>query len=140
MKYNDNQKCNNFGTSSSNLNDPSVQEAGGMNNGYLNNNYGSSSSSNPFSNKYYKSIKEKSNRSLDYDFEDEEYYNENELAYKILNNSKFQIHTSERGGTPFIIYDEIKIMKDGKEIENKTIEEIKNASTNNWKLSNILFI
>ena len=62
-------------------------------------------------------------------------FNENELEYKILNNSRFKIHTSEKGAKPFIIYDEIKIMKDGKEIENKTIEEIKNITTNNEKLS-----
>ena len=62
-------------------------------------------------------------------------FNENELEYKILNNSRFKIHINKKGATPFIIYDEIKIMKDGKEIENKTIEEIKNITTNNEKLS-----
>ena len=137
QSHNSSQKSNNFGPNSSYMNAPSVQEAREMmNNEFGNSNYDSSSSSGPFSKDSYISIKEKSNRSFNNDFEDEEYYNENELEYKILINSRFKIHTSKRGKTPFIKYDEIKIMKDGKEIENKTIEEIKNATTNNENLSN----
>jgi len=137
QSLNSSQKSNNFGPNSSYLNAASVQEAREMNNEFGNNNYDSSSSNNPFSNKSYKSIKEKSNRSYDNDFEDDEYYyNRNDLEYKILSNSRFKIHTSKKKTTPFVNYDEIKIMKDGKEIENKTIEEIKKISTNNEKLSN----
>jgi len=94
-----------------------------------------SSSSGPFSQNSYKKMKERSNRSFHFDFGDEE-YNENELIYKILNNSKFALHTNKKGNKPFIIYDEIKLFKKGKEIENKTIDEIKNATTSNEKLLN----
>ena len=103
---------------------------------YLNQaNYDYSSSSGPFSKNSYKIMKERSNRSLDFDF-DYEKYNENELIYKILNNSKFVLHTNKKGNRPFIIYDEIKLCKKEKEKENenKTIDEIKNATTSNEKL------
>ena len=95
------------------------------------------SSSGPFSGKSF-SFKNSSFRD-DYSFEDDfedEGYNENELEYKILENSKFTIHTNRKGQTPFIIYDEIKIIKNKKESENKTIEEIRNSTTKDERLSN----
>jgi len=67
---------------------------------------------------------------------EEEYYNENELEYKILNNSKFILHTNKKGQKPFIIYDEIKIIINEKESEYKTIEDIRNATTNNKEIEN----
>ena len=91
----------------------------------------------PFSQNSYLAAKQRSNRMFDMDFEiDNEDYDENELVYKILNNSKFVLHTNKKGKIPFIIYDEIKLFKKEKEIENKTIEEIKNATTSNEKLLN----
>ena len=96
-----------------------------------------SSSFGPFSQNSYIAAKQRSNRMFAMDFEiDNEDYNENELVYKILNNSKFVLHTNKKGKIPFIIYDEIKLFKKEKEIENKTIEEIKNATTSNEKLLN----
>ena len=67
---------------------------------------------------------------------EDEYYNENELEYKILNNSKFILHTNKKGQKPFIIYDEIKIIINEKESEYKTIEDIRNATTNNKEIEN----
>ena len=91
----------------------------------------------PFSQNSYLAAKQRSNRMFDMDFEiDNEDYDENELVYKILSNSKFELHTDKKGKIPFIIYDEIKLFKKEKEIENKTIEEIKNATTSNEKLLN----
>ena len=91
----------------------------------------------PFSQNSYLAAKQRSNRMFEMDFEiDNEDYDENELVYKILNNSKFVLHTNKKGKIPFIIYDEIKLFKKEKEIENKTIEEIKNATTSNEKLLN----
>ena len=58
------------------------------------------------------------------------------MLYKILKNSKFTLHTNKKGQKPFIIYDEIKIIEDEKETENKTIEEIRNAFSFNDRLSN----
>ena len=96
-----------------------------------------SSSFGPFSQNSYLAAKQRSNRMFEMDFEiDNEDYDENELVYKILNNSKFVLHTNKKGKIPFIIYDEIKLFKKEKEIENKTIEEIKNATTSNEKLLN----
>ena len=96
-----------------------------------------SSSFGPFSQNSYLAAKQRSNRMFEMDFEiDNEDYDENELVYKILNNSKFELHTDKKGKIPFIIYDEIKLFKKEKEIENKTIEEIKNATTSNEKLLN----
>ena len=146
QSHNSSQKSNKYGPNSSYLNRQSVVEAHeNMENGFENNAYYSSSSG-PFSQNSYKSAKQKSNRSFDNDFDndnDNEGYNENELEYKILNNSIFILHTHEKGKTPFIIYDEIKIIKkiekeNGEiiETENKTIDEIKNATTNNEKLLN----
>ena len=136
LSLNSSLKSKNYDPSSSYLNGKSLQAAhDNMNNEFERNNYDSSSSSSPFSKESFKSIKEKSNRSFQNDFDDEEYI-ENELEYKILSNSKFILHTNKKKQKPFIIYDEIKIIKNGKETENKTIEEIKNATTNNTKLSN----
>ena len=99
--------------------------------------YNYSPSFSPFSQNSYKAHKERSNRSFNFDFgSDDEDYDENELVYKILNNSKFELHTNKKGKIPFIIYDEIKLFKNEKEIEIKTIEEIKNATTRNEKLLN----
>ena len=72
---------------------------------------------------------------LDNDFE---YggFNKNELEYKILNKSKFVIHTNKKGQAPFIIYDEIKIIVNEEETENKTIKEIKNATIKDERLIN----
>ena len=99
--------------------------------------YNYSPSFGPFSLNSFKALKERSNRSFDFDFgSDDEDYDENELVYKILNNSKFELHTNKKGKIPFIIYDEIKLFKNEKEIEIKTIEEIKNATTRNEKLLN----
>ena len=96
-----------------------------------------SSSFGPFSQNSYLAAKQRSNRMFEMDFEiDNEDYDENELVYKILNNSKFVLHTNKKGKIPFIIYDEINLIKKEKEIENKTIEEIKNATTRNEKLLN----
>ena len=133
---NSSQRSNNLGVNSSYLNNPSVLEAHeNINNGYDNNSYYSSSSG-PFSQQSYKSAKQKSNRSFDNDFDDEEYYIENELIYKILNNSKFVLHTNKKGERPFIIYDEITLFKKIKkekeekiETENKTIDEIRKATS-----------
>ena len=139
QSHNSSQRSNNFGPNSSYLNNPSVIEAHeNMNNGYENN-MNNSSSIGPFSNNSYKNAKEGSNRSLDNDFDnDDEGYNENELIYKILNNSQFALHNNKKGNKPFIIYDEINLFKKGKEkeIENKTIDEIKNATTSNERLLN----
>ena len=103
--------------------------------------YNYSPSFGPFSQNSYKAQKERSNRMFDIDFgSDDEDYDENELVYKILNNSKFTLHTNKKKETPFIIYDEIKLFKKEKEktieAENKTIEEIKKATTSNEKLLN----
>ena len=122
------------------MNAPSVQEAHeNMINGNENNSYYSSSSG-PFSQKSYKSAKQKSNRSFENDFDNEDEYSENELEYKILNNSKFVLHTSKKENKLLIIYDEIKLFKKEKEktIETniKTIDEIRNANTRNEKLLN----
>ena len=141
QSHNSSQKSNKYGPNSSYLNRQSVVEAHEkMENGYENNSYYSSSSG-PFSQNSYKSAKQKSNRSFDNDFENEdEVFNENELVYKILNNSKFTLHTNKKKEKPFIIYDEIKLFKKEKEktieAENKTIEEIKKATTSNEKLLN----
>ena len=99
--------------------------------------YNYSPSFGPFSQNSYKAQKERSNRMFDIDFgSDDEDYDENELVYKILSNSKFELHTDKKGKIPFIIYDEIKLLKNGKEVEIKTIEEIKNATTSNDRLLN----
>ena len=99
--------------------------------------YNYSPSFSPFSQNSYKAHKERSNRSFNFDFgSDNEVYDENELVYKILKNSKFVLHTNKKGKIPFIIYDEIKLLKNGKEVEIKTIEEIKNATTSNERLLN----
>ena len=96
-----------------------------------------SSSFGPFSQNSYKALKERSNWSFNFDFgSDDEDYDENELVYKILNNSKFELHTDKKGKIPFIIYDKIKLFKNEKEVEIKTIEEIKNATTSNERLLN----
>ena len=99
----------------------------------MNNKFGSCIS--PFSHESYILDNKNSKRDISKEF-DNEIYNRNELQYKILNNSKFLIHTNKKGETPFIIYDEIKILINGKESENKTIEEIRNATSDNDKLSN----
>ena len=141
QSHNSSQQSNKYDPNSSIMNATSLVEAHeNMNDGYENNKNDSSSSS-PFSQNSYKSAKQKSNRSFDNDFENEdEGFNENELVYKILNNSKFTLHTNKKKETPFIIYDEIKLFKKEKEktieAENKTIEEIKKATTNNEKLLN----
>jgi hypothetical protein len=141
QSHNSSQQSNKYDPNSSYMNGPSLVEAHqNMNNGFENNKYDSSSSS-PFSQNSYKSAKQKSNRSFDNEFENEdEVFNENELVYKILNNSKFALHTNKKKEKPFIIYDEIKLFKKEKEktieAENKTIEEIKNATTSNEKLLN----
>ena len=141
QSHNISQQSNNYGPNSSIMNATSLVEAHeNMNDGYENNKNDSSSSS-PFSQKSFQSAKQKSNRSFDNDFENEdEGFNENELVYKILNNSKFTLHTNKKKETPFIIYDEIKLFKKEKEktieAENKTIEEIKKATTSNQKLLN----
>ena len=141
QSHNSSQQSNKYDPNSSIMNATSLVEAHeNMNDGYENNKNDSSSSS-PFSQKSFQSAKQKSNRSFDNDFENEdEGFNENELVYKILNNSKFTLHTNKKKETPFIIYDEIKLFKKEKEktieAENKTIEEIKNATTSNEKLLN----
>ena len=99
--------------------------------------YNYSSSFSPFSQNSFKALKERSNRSFDFDFgSDDEDYDENELVYKILNNSKFVLHTNKKGKIPFIIYDKIKLFKNEKEVGIKTIKEIKNATTSNERLLN----
>ena len=112
-----------------------------MNNGFHSTN--ESSSNNPMSRPSFKSAQKKSKRNfynyIIYDeekIEEKEYNYENELEYKILNKSRFILHTNLRGQSPFIIYDEIKIIKNEKEIENKTIEEIRNATTSYKELKN----
>ena len=102
------------------------------------------SSNNPLSSPSFKIEQDRSKRNfysnIFYEEEkinkEEEYYNESEMEYKILNKSKFKLHTNKKGQTPFIIYDEIKIIINEKETENKTIEEIRNTTTNNQKLKN----
>ena len=144
QSHNSSQRSNNLGVNSSFFNNPSVLEAHeNINNGYENNSYYSSSSG-PFSQPSYKSAKQKSNRSFENDFDnDEDFYIEKELVYKILNNSKFVLHTNKRGEKPFIIYDKITLIKKVKyekeektETENKTIDEIRKATSSNEKLSN----
>ena len=126
-------QSNNYEQNFYDLDDASVKDIDeSMSNDYENKSY--KSSSGPFSGKSF-SFKNL-NSSFENDFDDEEEFNENELEYKILNNSKFTLHTNRRGKIPFIIYDEIKIIKKGKEIENKTIEEVRKATTNNQRLSN----
>ena len=129
-------QSNNYGPNFSDLNDELNNDKDeNMNNDHENKSY--ESSSGPFSGKSF-SFKNSSFRD-DYSFEDDfedEGYNENELEYKILENSKFTIHTNRKGQTPFIIYDEIKIIKNKKESENKTIEEIRNSTTKDERLSN----
>ena len=134
QSHNSSQQSNKYDPNSSIMNATSLVEAHeNMNDGYENNKNDSSSSS-PFSQKSFQSAKQKSNRSFDNDFENEdEGFNENELVYKILNNSKFTLHTNKKKETPFIIYDEITLFKKVKneteekiETENKTIDEIKN--------------
>ena len=99
--------------------------------------YNYSPSFGPFSQNSYKALKERSNRSFNFEFDsDDEDYDENELVYKILKNSKFELHTDKKGKIPFIIYDKIKLFKNEKEVEIKTIEEIKNATTSNERLLN----
>ena len=93
-----------------------------------------SSSISPFSHNSYNSEKEKSKRDIYNEFENGG-YNINELQYKILSKSKFFLHTNKKGQTPFFIYDEIKIIINEKENENKTIQDIRNATTNDERLS-----
>jgi len=104
-----------------------------MNNKYERNSYDLSSCG-PFSNDSYKSEKE-TFINLDNDFEYGD-FNKNELVYKILNKSKFILHTNKKGRAPFIIYDEIKIIVDEEETENKTIEEIRKAIIKDGRLIN----
>ena len=94
-----------------------------------------SSSIRPFSHNSYNSEKKKKKRDIYNEFENGG-YNINELQYKILSKSKFFLHTNKKGQTPFFIYDEIKIIINEKETENKTIGEIRNITTNNQKLKN----
>ena len=102
------------------------------------------SSNNPLSRPSFKIEQDRSKRNfysnIFYEEEkiikEEEYYNESEMEYKILNKSKFKLHTNKKGQIPFIIYDEIKIIINEKETENKTIEEIRKTTTNNQKLKN----
>ena len=101
-----------------------------------------SSTNNPLSRLSFKLEQGKSKRNFYSNIVDddekikEEYYNENELEYKILNNSKFTLHTNKKGQKPFIIYDEIEIIINEKESEYKKIEDIRNATTSNKKLEN----
>ena len=102
-----------------------------------------SSTNNPLSRLSFKLEQGKSKRNFysnivddNEKIKEEEYYNENELEYKILNNSKFILHTNKKGQKPFIIYDEIKIIINEKESEYKTIEDIRNATTNNKEIEN----
>jgi len=104
-----------------------------MNNKYERNSYDLSSCG-PFSNDSYKSEKE-TFINLDNDFEYGD-FNKNELVYKILNKSKFILHNNKKGRAPFIIYDEIKIIVDEEETENKTIEEIRKTSIIDERLIN----
>jgi len=92
-----------------------------------------SSTINPFSLTSYKSEIQKSKRNISDEFGG--YIND--LEY-ILNESKFILHTNKRGEKPFIIYDEIIVIKNENEIENKTIEEIRKITTynDNDKLAN----
>ncbi len=85
-----------------------------------------SSTLNPFSRTSYKSEIQKSKRNILDEFGD--YIND--LEY-ILNESKFILHTNKKGEIPFIIYDEIIVIKNENEIENKTIEEIRKPTTDN---------
>ena len=85
-----------------------------------------SSTLNPFSHTSYKSEIQKSKRNILDEFGD--YIND--LEY-ILNESKFILHTNKKGEIPFIIYDEIIVIKNENEIENKTIEEIRKPTTDN---------
>mgnify|MGYP006873058196 CR=1 FL=1 len=135
--HNSSQQSNNFGPNSSYINAPSVQEAHeNVYNEFGNRDLDSSSSS-PFNQGSYQSAKQKSNRSFDNDFEnEEEVYDTNEFEYKILSESIFKLHTNQKGATPFIVYDEIKIIINKSKNENKTIEDIRSATTSNEKLSN----
>ena len=85
-----------------------------------------SSTLNPFSRTSYKSEIQKSKRNILDEFGD--YIND--LEY-ILNESKFILLTNKKGEIPFIIYDEIIVIKNENEIENKTIEEIRKPTTDN---------
>jgi len=130
-------KNNNYELNSSYLNDEeSAQDmARNMNNDDINKSFGSSSIG-AFSEKSYTSNKNSNSLEININISEEELYDKNELEYKILINSKFSLHTNKKGEIPFIIYDEIKIIKNENETENKTIEEIRNATTNDEKLSN----
>ena len=135
QSHNNSQKSNNYGSNSSIFNTPSVQEEHeNMINGFGTSTNDSSSIS-PFSHNSYNSEKEKSKRDIYNEFENGG-YNINELQYKILSKSKFFLHTNKKGQTPFFIYDEIKIIINEKENENKTIQDIRNATTNDERLSN----
>ena len=68
-----------------------------------------SSPSSPSSKISYKSFNIDSD--FDFDDDDEEVFNEDELEYKILNKSKFVLHTNKKEEKPFIIYDEITLFK-----------------------------
>jgi len=89
-----------------------------------------SSSLNPFSHSSYKLENLESKRNISDEFE---FGGHRNVEY-ILDESKFILHTNKKGEIPFVKYDEIKIIKNGKEIENKTIEEIRNITTDNENL------
>jgi len=99
---------------------------------------------NPLSLPSFKSAKKKtlsyyySYNSDNFDYEEaiEEKNEIKELQYKILNKSRFKLHTNKSGQIPFIIYDEIKIIINEEESEIKTIEEIRNINTSYKRLSN----
>jgi len=103
---------------------------------------------NPLSLPSFKSAKKKT-LSYYYSYNSDNFDNEEaieekneikELQYKILNKSRFILHTNKSGQIPFIIYDEIKIIINEEESEIKTIEEIRNINTSYKRLSNTLFI
>jgi len=89
-----------------------------------------SSSLNPFSHSSYKLENLESKRNISDEFE---FGGHRNVEY-ILKESKFILHTNKKGEMPFVNYDEIKIIKNEKEIENKTIEEIRNITTDNENL------
>jgi Icc-related predicted phosphoesterase len=139
QSHNISQPSNNFGSNLSYLNILSDVEVHENENIEYEDDFYYPSPFRPSSPNYNRYLEERSKRSLDFDFEDED-YDENELVYKILNNSKFSLHTNKKGKTPFIIYDEIKLFKKENEniieTETKTIDEIRNATTKNDQLLN----
>ena len=105
-------------------------------------NISNNSISNPFSGKSYKNAALSNHKSIDNFKEEEDIYsyikenNENDLSFKVLDNSIFTFHNNKKGEKPYIIYDEIKV---GKKKDIQNIKQIEEYIPKNNKDNNILY-